>query len=331
MATYKFGNGVPTWNGIPMVSTPYAFGTHYFVDGTGGSDGNRGIDSSKAFKTIQAAVTRQIADNTGRGDVIHIMPGTYAESITASTLVDCSLIGVGTPGSVIVAPTTSHALLIGADAVVTSTMLRSSLNNITFKTPSASNTNYAAVTIAVMTDSEINDCRFLGTTTTTYELDTNMTIGLQISSRTATEWEFHDRNKISRCLFTSQGSRLQELGIGILVGSTIAGTPEYRGFVQSIIEDCVLGCYNSAIHLRTGATSCGGTIIRRNTVTSNQGGLGPDIGITSESTDGADMLCMILDNRITAIADGIRNFSTNNVQGNIVSVGGGAPASETGQ
>ena len=331
MGYTNFPNGLTSF-GIPLHGGANPIlGTAYFVDGTSGGDGYTGLEVTKAFKTIQAAVTRQIANSTGRGDVIHIMPGTYAESVVASTLTDVQLIGAGVPGSVIIAPTTSHALLIGADAVITSTMLRSALKNITFKTPSTSSTNYAAVTIAVMVDSVIEDCRFLGTTTTGYELSANMTIGLQISSRTATSWEFHDRNRISRCLFTTQASRLQELGIGLLVGSTAAGTPAERGFGQSVIEDCIFACYDTAIRLRTGSGGCGGTILRRNTITSNQGGNGPDMGILSNSADGTDLLCIIDDNRVTAISDGISNFSSSNVRGNIVSIGGGAPGSETGQ
>jgi hypothetical protein len=210
-------------------------------------------------------------------------------------------------------------------------MLRSSLNNITFKTPSTSNTNYAAVTIAYRLDSVIEGCRFLGTTTTTFELDVNMTIGLQISNRTSTEWEFHERNIISGCKFTTQGSRLQELGIGLLVGSTATGAPASRGFSQNIIENCDFATYDTGLRLRTGASSNGGTIVRWNTFTGNQGGSGSNYGILSNSTDGTDELTLIADNRIVAISDGISNFATWNTHGNIVSISQGAPANETGQ
>jgi hypothetical protein len=72
-----------------------------------------------------------------------------------------------------------------------------------------------------------------------------------------------------------------------------------------------------------------GLVIRRNTISSNQGGAGPVFGIRSNSaTD--DLLAMILDNRICAINDAILNFKTNNVQGNIVGVGGLTPTDESG-
>jgi hypothetical protein len=81
----------------------------------------------------------------------------------------------------------------------------------------------------------------------------------------------------------------------------------------------------------TGASSNGGAIIRRNTIASNQGGNGVDIGIKSRSADGTDLLTVINDNRIVSIGDGILNFSVCNVAGNIVSIAGGNPASELGQ
>ena len=73
MGLTRFPNGIDT----PFVtgagarfSSPWA--THYFVDGDHGSDGNTGKEPSKAFATIQKAVTA----STG-GDVIYIRPKTY--------------------------------------------------------------------------------------------------------------------------------------------------------------------------------------------------------------------------------------------------------------
>lgn len=334
MGYTNFPNGITSF-GIPLHGQTTGFpviGNAWWVNGTKGSDtGYAGKDPNEAFATVQKAVTTQIATSTGLGDVIYIAPGTYAETVVASTLVDCQMIGIGMPGSVVVAPTDGHALLIGAQDTTTSTMLRSALKNITFKTPSESLTYQAAVTIAVMMDSVIEDCRFLGTTTTTMEAGGNMTIGLQISNMGATEWEFHERNRISRCKFTTHAGRLTELGTGILVGGTAVGNPAYRGFSQNVIEYCDLFCYDTGIYMRTGASSCGGTVIRGNTIGSNQGGGGPNIGIKSSAVDGEDLLTMICDNRIAAITDCIRNFSTGNVQANIVSLRGGGPGSETGQ
>lgn len=61
--------GVPIYGGNRFAS-PWA--THYFVDGTNGSDDNNGKTPDEAFATIQKAVTT----STG-GDVIYIRPKVY--------------------------------------------------------------------------------------------------------------------------------------------------------------------------------------------------------------------------------------------------------------
>jgi len=95
--------GAPVFGGGNMAPI---FGNMYKVDGTNGSDDNSGkMDSPK--KTIQAAVTLQIAERTGLGDVIWVMPGTYAESITGD-LTQCKLMGYH-PFAVRVTPSASHA------------------------------------------------------------------------------------------------------------------------------------------------------------------------------------------------------------------------------
>lgn len=70
-----FGDGVYQYGGQPVGSggrfdSPWA--THYFVDYDNGSDSNSGKTPTKAFQTIQAAVTAA----TG-GDVIYIRPRAY--------------------------------------------------------------------------------------------------------------------------------------------------------------------------------------------------------------------------------------------------------------
>lgn len=51
---------------------------YFFVDGTNGSDSNDGHDPRAPLATIQAAVDKTVAS---RGDVISIVPGTYAENV----------------------------------------------------------------------------------------------------------------------------------------------------------------------------------------------------------------------------------------------------------
>ena len=279
-------------------------------------------DGSNIHFAIDEAIEAMTSD---RNDCLLIYPGTYAESVSLANLNGKHILGTQANG-VIIAPTAGHGMLIGVDGTDSVTMSNSTLKNITFLTASTTNTTYAALTIAYMIKSVIEDCKFKGTTTTGY--DPSHTIGLQIGNRTDTPWEFHEHCRISRNEFTSNGGRVQELGRAIQVGANTTANPEYKGFKSMIIEDNLISAYDAGIFLQTGASSCNGSVIRRNIITSQQGGIGPDIGITSESGDGTDAMMMLVDNRITAIADCIRNFSACNTQGNIVAVGAATPDTE---
>jgi len=89
------------WTGILLVlSMINPFGNIWYVDGTNGSDSNSGKTPSKAFSTIQTAVTRAAG-----GDTVLVLPKaitdftgdptSYAETVTiAATKPGLSLIGV---------------------------------------------------------------------------------------------------------------------------------------------------------------------------------------------------------------------------------------------
>ena len=313
--------------GIPIKDEPMAYGNVYFVDGTNGLDSNLGTSPRAAFQTIQRAFTVQLADTDGLGDVINVLPGTYAESVYTPSMDNVLLQGCGfTPDAVRITPTTSHALLIGVDGTTSSTMTNSKIRNITFRPPSSTNPTYAALTIGYMTKSVVEDCKFRGITWTGVEAAG--TIGLQIGNRTDTAMEFHEHSRISRCEFTTDAGRSQVLGYGIMVGTFGTATPAHKGFKNMIIEDCDIQCLYRGIQLYAGAASCGGTIIRRNTVNSHSGGNGPYNGIVSGSTTGTDQLCMLHDNRLTCAQDVIVNFSSCNCQGNLVSIAGSVPDAE---
>lgn len=317
-----------TWKqtGIPIYTGDSGwYGNEYFVDRTNGLDSNDGLRPGRAFKTIQRAITVQLADTTGLGDTITVLPGTYAESITTSAMANLRLRGVSAD-AVIVAPTASYGLLVGTDGSTTSTMTNSTIEKMTFLTPSTSNATYAALCVCYMTKSVIQDCKFKGTTTTGF--DPTHTTCLQIGNPTDTAWEFHEHSRISRCEFTANGGRVQEPGRCIQVGMASTATPAHKGFKSMIIEDCIMAAYDTAIHLQTGSSSCNGSVIRRNIITSHQGGIGPDIGIKSTAADGTDAMMMIVDNKITSISDCISNFSACNCQNNIVAVGGATPDTE---
>ena len=72
MSTYNFGTGIPTWNGIPMISEgiPMFTGNRYFVDPVNGNDGNKGTSSKKALQTLYAAHNKC---KTGNNDVVYLI------------------------------------------------------------------------------------------------------------------------------------------------------------------------------------------------------------------------------------------------------------------
>jgi hypothetical protein len=331
MGFSNYPNGVTSF-GVPMLGGGGGpiFGDVYKVDGTNGSDDNPGtMDEPKA--TIQAALTLQIANSSGLGDVIWIMPGTYAESVYAVSLSDVSLIGVHAD-FVHIAPTAGHAFQIGADAsAIGTTMSNCLLKNITFRGASTTNTEYAACNIGGCRYSAIEDCKFVGTTVATYEDGGNDTIGLQFGDRTgafSSTYELHSNIRISRCIFSAlTGGRTWEWTYGLMVGDINISGADLISFNTVTIEDCQFFCYDRAIQLNSGAASHGGTVIKDCIISSNQGGIGSHIGIKYEGGS-TDLLCMLLDNRITAINDAISGFSTCNCQGNIVAVGGGTPDTE---
>ena len=305
------------------------FGKQYFVDGTYGSTSAPGT-FDEPLSLIQAAVTRQIAESQGRGDVIYVAPGTYAETIYASELTNVWLQGTGfSPEAVIVAPTDDHALLVGVDAAggtaAGSTMTNSAISNMTFLTPSTSSVVRAAVLVGVMTKSVIEDVHFKGTTVT--GTGALATIGLQIGHRTDAEWEFHEHSRISRCLFTSNAGRTTQPGIGIEVGSHTKASPTYSGFKSMIIEDCIISAKDRGIRLNVGGSSCGGSVIRRNEMIAQETG---GVGVGIEHVPADDTLCMIHENRIVYIQDAIAGFTTGNVQGNIVAKYNVEPTDESG-
>lgn len=328
MGYTNFPHGITSF-GAPIHGTSIGvpiFGTTYFVDGTNGLDGNTGLEPDRAFKTIQYAVTYQIANTTGLGDVIYILPGVYAESVYAAALTNVKIIGVGAD-LVSIEPTDGHALQIGADGTTDGTPMENvTLRGISFHSASSTNTEYAAVNAVQMHYSVIEDCKFLGGSASTYLESTNATIGLQIGDRTGAfgaTYELNRSNRISRCLFSTAAGRTDEFTVGISVGDVDETTLNYRALTQTIIEDCVMFVYHVGINLICGVSNMGGTVIRRNVITSNQGGGGPIFGIRTTGAD--DLLALVIDNRICALTNCILNFKESNVQGNIIATAGETP------
>jgi hypothetical protein len=292
----------------------------YYVDGTDGKDSYSGKSWEGAFKTIQKAITTQIADTNAKGDRIWIAPGTYSEAIVAPTLTKVELIGAtcgGEAKAVIINNTAGHALCVGEDDTWTSTMVNSAIRNITFYTPSASSQELAAVRIDTMVSSVIDNCKFLGN----YNASGVMTtIGLQLGCLSDANNSFHEFGTISNCEFGSSGSGNKEVDTAIRVGSFSVTTLVNTGFKHMKIVNNLIRAEDMGIQLGCGAGSCGGSEIRGNSIHSHQGGGGVNVAVQSMAEDGTDMLMMIIGNNVNYKSHGFHNFETRNLHRNTVSI-----------
>jgi hypothetical protein len=99
MGTYSLSTGIPTWNGLPMVSISGGRSTSgsiwnntRFVDVNTGSNGNSGKSPTRAWETLTYAFT-QMAKN----DTLMVAPGDYSGNYSSPLNADaafCALIGV---------------------------------------------------------------------------------------------------------------------------------------------------------------------------------------------------------------------------------------------
>ena len=291
------------------------FGQIWYVDGTNGSDDDVGTSPSSAFATVQKAVTTQIANSTGLGEAILIFPGTYAESVTGN-LTNVKLIGVGGWATVAITPTSSNAYV--------GTITDSVISGIQFVEPTSAG-GTAALAATSLRGSTIMDCAFTGKTGNTGS------VGLRIGAETSTASEAMFQSTITRNMFDASGGRTKEWAYGILFGQYDAATnSDTRVFSYSEISYNTIYAEERGISLKIDASN-GGGVIKNNMIGSRQNsGQTSTYGIEAAGT-GTDLLTKILDNRIAAGSDAIIGFTTGNVMGNIVSVGAGAPTSETGQ
>jgi len=290
------------------------WGTIYYVDATNGNDDYDGLTPARAFATIQAALTKQIADTTSLGDVIYVMPGTYAESITGD-MTKVQIIGAtcgGTEHSVILAPTAGNGW--------TGAMTNSAFRNIEFRTPSTSNLAYAAVA-AKMDDSVIDSCSFLGATNTSY------TVGLRIGAETPATWEHMINSSVSNCLFSTTGNRTFELKVGICFGQVEASThAAYRQFIDSQIAYNRFYIHTTGVLIQCSAGNCGGGLVIGNDFGSHQSAGCINKGI---SAGGATLsLARYVNNTISCQTDAIEGFGAHNCMGNIVSANQATPDTE---
>lgn len=315
MGYTDFPNGITSF-GVPVtpgvVNTP-CFGNMYKVDGTNGSNDAPGtMDEPKA--TIQAAITLQIAKNSGLGDVIWIMPGTYSEYLTGD-LTGVSLIGVH-PKMVTVSPGTTYNAYAGN---VTNSLIK----GITFNEPTSA-VNHACIAIPKLVGSTILDCVLMGKT------GTDGSAGIRIGAETSAASDYMLYSTITHNMFACSGGRTKELAHGIYFGEYGVNTDsDSRLFAFSEISHNQIFCETAGVYFHTDATT-GGGLIYRNFIGSRQ-----NSGNTSQygiyhTGDSDDLLTNVVENYICAgsEANAIVGFQAGNVFGNYISGSGSAGARE---
>ncbi len=306
----NFRNGVSSM-GIPLPGGAMGpvFGRTYFVDGTNGNDANSGRDPSRAKATIQAALTLQIADAVTKaslGDVIYVLPGTYAESITGN-MTKVQIIGVGRTGVRPLAkihPTTSYAY--------TGEMTDAGFKNLEFVTPTTSNKTYPAICITgttyTMVRSFIDHCFFYGGVDNDVAETTGICIGTFAAGNST--YEYMETSEITNCVFGAVGGRKHQFSYALTVifSGTSPGGTAYKGMSNCLIAGNRFSAKTSAILINTAGQGNSGSVIVNNIIGSQESTTGPTyygIGFAN-----ADELCMVIGNHINANTGAIYNGGT---------------------
>ena len=156
----KYPHGLSSF-GIPVIGSgiiPVTRGTYWFVDGTNGSDGNKGMEIRSAFKTITAANAVAKQD-----DVILILPGTYTESV-ATTVSGLRFCGLGSTVKEVVWTATDGGTATTCYCLSLSTA-NCEVSNIYFKAPAyVSSAAVTAINLSNASYACIDNCRFQGQT-----------------------------------------------------------------------------------------------------------------------------------------------------------------------
>ena len=314
-----FGDRLYQYGGMPVDSGKNPiFGKVWFVDGTNGDANNGGRKPDDAYLTIQQAITAQIANTSSLGDVIYVMPGAYAETLTGN-LTKVQIIGTscgGMTNAVSIRPTDGNAYV--------GDMVESAFRGIEFRTPTTSDLAYAAVAVK-MDDSIIDNCSFIGTT------DAVQTVGLRIGAEGATStWEHMVNSRVSNCVTGTTGNRNYLPDHGIVFGNvSTSANAATRQFINSEIVNNRIFAHSTGIRFNTAPPNCSGGLVAGNYFHSHLGTAGVTIGIIENNAD-ENNHCGIVNNRIICAESGIQNFGQWNLQGNIVSIAGETGVSQYG-
>lgn len=315
MGLTHFPNGISSM-GVPMMGNAghnICLGKIWFVNGTSGSDGNNGELPTQAFKTIQKAITTQIAQTSSLGDIIYVAAGNYLGEELSGNLTKVSIVGLSTDypwGAVIVGPEDASAY--------TGDMNNAMFKNICFMSPGTSSKTLPAVHLGNMRYSVIEDCHFMGR-------DPTCITGLQIGPETDVATTVHmDYCIIRRNHIGTWMGSASEFANGIKLG-TIGGTTGDGNHIcnGTKIEYNDIYALTYGIALNVAVDTADHTIIRGNVIDSVATANGcAQVGIYVENS----AKVMIVNNRVNA-DDGIEAGSSMRILGNIVA-NAGAPAGE---
>jgi hypothetical protein len=327
MGYTNFPNGLTSF-GVPLPSGgDYScppIGITYWVDGTNGLDSNTGLEHTKAFKTIQKAITIQIANATGLGDTIYVLPGTYAESLTGN-LSQCKLIGYH-PFAVRVTPTSSHAY--------SGNLHDATISGFMFDSPTTSNLDYAAVRFTTVQDSVITNNLF-GKQGGATANSVGVMFGTYATGTTTTS--FHRSVFSNNQILNNGGGNCFYYGLGMCSGSGDATNANSRTMWNSRIENNIINASEQGIRLISNSGGSFGTIIKENVVAGSPLGNGQTLGTGIyflDDTAPQYARIWVIKNYVFSEDDAIEGFAPSMTQGNIVALGNdgaGAPANETGQ
>jgi len=313
MSYTHFPNGITSF-GVPVTggaADSVILGTIWFVDTTNGSDGNSGLLPTQAFKTIQKAITTQIANTSGLGDIIYIAPGNYTEILTGN-LTNVSLIGCNTGH-----PWQAVMVYPGTTTAYTGDMSGAMFKNITFMSAASGAPTLPAVHLGNMRYSIIEDCHFSGQAAACIT-------GLQIGPETDVATDAHmDYSIIRRNHIGTWNGAASEFQYGIKLGTLAGTTGDGHHFcIGTKIEYNDIFAELSGITLNVAVDTAVHTIIRGNVIDSAQAAT----GVTGEGIEVENSArVMVIDNRICAdTASAIAQASTGRVLNNWISENGTA-------
>jgi len=302
---------------LARLNNGIVFGDTYVVDGTRGKDGNDGNIYSP-FETIQKALTIQAAENSGRGDRIWIMPGTYAETLTSTALMGVEILGGGlTSGAVTIEPTTGGSFAL-------TTMTESIIKNLTMYTSNDTNETLAAFRVMIMTDSAIDGCRFQAGTT---GIVTSTAFRLGHEAGTYVD---ATSDQFLRSAFTNNIVNSLAGGFcfyyGFVFGASVqtnAGTGGNTRFMTgSMIGNNRINAETYAILLNTNKNSGGSSYIMNNTCMGahlERGNCGKSAIHAVDPDTGENVLIKVIGNMCNS-DDGITGFDSHNLMNNLSAI-----------